>query len=736
MPTDEDRQELSEEEVKRKESDHKIREDWEKRIEGRIQEGVTWSLKHSRLYQAVDIGWDSIPIHDETIPLLLFAQKKIDVERCATWLKDSQFKDELIQSDKQGKAIKINVPRLYEVSVNLIRSFVTRRVAAQSSRYTSLYPFLKYDARGTRPVDKFRADVVTQRVEIMSDQFNYRHLLGTQTIRDMLLYSRSLLFPTCAWRVDKQLIPKKKLESIDDGELDVETVIAREGVDFFNPHPSRCFWDNAYPLANINTDTGPTWIGYWDVVRFRDIEKADGFFNRKSISYSTNFSQLPHTYNSYFSYYFDPCSLKFPKAISDEGMRNDRKANVGRYSSELKDDALFLTTYFEKINPSELGVCDYPHDVWVRLTVAADNTVVHAEPMPSSPAAYGGVNENDNRGVNASMAHDILPFQDQLTNILSQMLLNMKAGLAQLWMIDGDSLDPDVKEQVKKWIEAEEYYAQPKAMFYSGSKMRDLGFDTQASVRVIQVTMAEKINDAMKAIAQLLNLAERLLIMSPQEIGQPSPREASATEVSLIANTTNAIFSFISAGPDEQRAAVKEMVYDSLLSCGEDKIRVTTLNRYPADIVEESGFTTEVEADEEDGVSAQRYVVGDVEDLRHDVLFTTRDGAERETNLQGAQTLTQLIGSILTIPGMPEKLGDQKIFDIVNEIGRKTGTDFNLQVEKTTSPNMIEQITTAIESIDARLQGLEQSAMLPPQGVLPEGSPLGIEPELPPQLIQ
>ncbi len=63
----------------------------------------------------------------------------------------------------------------------------------------------------------------------------------------------------------------------------------------------------------------------------------------------------------------------------------------------------------------------------------------------------------------------------------------------------------------------------------------------------------------MTSVTQLLNLVERLLILSPQELGQPAPREISATEVTEIATTTQAIYSFISEGIDELRGGLRNV---------------------------------------------------------------------------------------------------------------------------------------------------------------------------------
>ena len=74
--------------------------------------------------------------------------------------------------------------------------------------------------------------------------------------------------------------------------------------------------------------------------------------------------------------------------------------------------------------------------------------------------------------------------------------------------------------------------------------MADLGLNAKDFITVVDVQkeMASSISQAMTSVTQLLNLVERLLILSPQELGQPAPREISATEVTEIATTTQAIY--------------------------------------------------------------------------------------------------------------------------------------------------------------------------------------------------
>ena len=134
-------------------------------------------------------------------------------------------------------------------------------------------------------------------------------------------------------------------------------------------------------------------------------------------------------------------------------MRNDRVAQTGLYAAEdLRTRIMFITQMYMRVNPKRDGLGEYPHDVWLKLTVASDETVLYAEYLPSMPAVYGGINENDDRMANISVAHEIMPYQDQLTNILNSMLEQMKMSMFKIFAIDQDALDDDVKDYIKNAI--------------------------------------------------------------------------------------------------------------------------------------------------------------------------------------------------------------------------------------------------------------------------------------------
>jgi hypothetical protein len=731
-------------------ADHKIRKKFEERIQDRIHVGAAHTMQFAPKWQAVDMAWDSTPILDETVPLMLWAQGKIKDEDCIKSLTKLGCADKYCTKEPvlgaDGIAVpgrftpKPSIPRLFEVSVNLIRSYCTRGMASQSSRFSNLWPYFKFEPRGTDEVARCRGDALSQRVDAMSDAYNYRHLCP-QGYLQMFLYARSIMFVRGAWDYQVGWRPEDaKVKNIED--LVMESYCEREGVDFVIPHPSRVYWDIGSPLPNINTDNGPQYIGYWDMVPFRTLTEKGDYFNTDQVSITDGFTALIDKYATYFGYYFDPCVMKFPEFKHDPSARNDRCNNVGRYAGTENDKGCLLVQHFEKINPKREGIGELNVDVWMRLVVAGDSTIVAAEFLPSRPACYGGINENDNRLLNQSRAMELMAYQDQMTNLWSQMLYNIRAGMVQIWCVDKNLMDKPMQDYIKKILEGGSYYSTPHAFFYDSSKLGEAGFNSPATnpravLQIVQAQVQTTIETSMKAIAELLNLVERLMVISPNELGQPNPREVSARETTEIATSVNAISSFTSDGIDEQRAAMKRIIYESLLCNSKHSFRVPVINRYTAATIKAAGFELSDSSTygDSDIVPLKTTIEGSPADLAYEYYFDSRDGADRPVNGQAAQALGNVVAQFMQIPALAQAIGKRRLFEWANEVTRLSGAAFDLKLDDGEddsidggTPELVDRVGK-IEEILAKVMELlspktmGQPGALPPAGGAVQGGP-------------
>lgn len=710
------------EQKRRIEEDMVTRQRFQRRIQTRVEEGIVFSLKNWRLYAAIDLAWDTSTLNRMTIPLLMYAQGKVNVEKCAHLLESTRYGRDCIKKDKEGKVTGIDVPKFVETNFNLVRSVIGRRHAAQKNKYNSLWPYYDYESRSTGLAGKCRADVLSQRVDIMADQYDYRHH-DSQVIRDAMLYGHVFDFPIRYWDVKRQWRMKKGATD----PTDVESYVEKEGIPWHNPHPSRVFWDNSRPYATLNTDTGINWVGFWDLVRFNQIEDNPHYFNKHVIGWTGKFwgdGGVVNQYTDYFTHY-SYTILPPQTGEVDLSKANDRTANIGIYSGNYRDASVFLSNYYEKIVPKDYNIGDYPYPVWVHLVVASNNTVVYAEFLPTTPGAVLSINESDNRQVNVSLAHEVLPYQDQMTNLITHMLLMCQISIFKIIGINKDVVDAENLKAIENQLKGMNWATEPLVVIYSLAKLSEAGVNPREAIQIAETNQGATIASLFEAMIKLVSLSERLLALSPAEQGQPAPREISATEVSEIANTTQSIYSSISSDIDEFRAAKKRIIYDSIVICQESEINCPVKNRYTKKTVERAGFKVVEDEDDDvqDSVSRRTIVIGSGKALVSDVIFTTRDGDERAVNTQAANGLVQLVGLVLSAPVVVQKLGREKLYDLFNEIFRMSGAGFDLKLEmdegesNDIGEDEIKAMQQSIEQISGMLNQLAQQLKINAQNI-------------------
>ena len=663
-----------------------IRGRTEARIRSRLLDGIQNNLKAARPNQAVDLCWDSPPIQDATLPFMLYAQGKINMKGLCDNLVAScgaETAAKFFVKDPVTNRIDVDNPRFTDISIDIMRSYVTRRLSALDGLWSNLYPLWRYDPRGQDPCAQLRGDITTQRVDIIAADYNYRHL-RSQLNRDMLLYGRSVAFARTAW--DRSISWKFKPTNTGEPGTETESVVEREGVPFINPHPSRTFADQSRPLADLNTDTGPRWVGYWDIVRYGSLkDESDQYYNLDSVFISSAWFALTSQFAQFFAQYFDPTVLAWPDpTMFAPGLGNDRSAHIGLYTAEWKDKGVFITQYYEKINPKSEGIGDYDADVWIRYVVAGDYTVIFAEFMPSIPAAVGQINWNDSRLANQSMGMALLGYQDQASNIMSHMLQQIKQSLVMLMLIDKDSIEEPIRNALIQEAKGKNFLTEPQILTYSATKLRELGVQNPADAfKIVQTKMTNVITNGLAALGQLMNLADRMLVLSPNELGQPNQREVSAREVQEISTSVQSVYSFINQGPREQTNAMKKLVFEALLCHGTATFSVPVEGRYTLKVIKDCGLSVDGLKDETDlqKIHSGTPILGDLRDLDYEYLFDARDGSERVVNTQGAQVILQMAQTILPIPGIAQAMGLPMIVDWINTAIRMSGAPLNSQIK-------------------------------------------------------
>jgi len=128
----------------------------------------------------------------------------------------------------------------------------------------------------------------------------------------------------------------------------------------------------------------------------------------------------------------------------------------------------------------------------------------------------------------------MMPFQDQLTNLFTQLLETVKRDLFTVATLNKDVFPetPDGKkadDEFGKHMTGKDYYAGIIILEASFSKMREMGIEIKGE-NIFSITRAEtnnQIGEILQAITTTINLAERLAMMSSHEQGQVPSHEIS-----------------------------------------------------------------------------------------------------------------------------------------------------------------------------------------------------------------
>jgi hypothetical protein len=349
-----------------------------------------------------------------------------------------------------------------------------------------------------------------------------------------------------------------------------------------------------------------------------------------------------------------------------------------------------------KVNPREWAWGTYPYPVWVHLKAAGDSTVVYADIMPSSPAAVYQFNCNDGRQLNISLAHELMQFQDQLTNLYSQLLATIKADLFSVAVLNTDIFPETdegkkVREQFRQIMSGKAYFTEPQILEASFARLSEVlgGREITADMvfKFVRSAPNTAITAIFEAITHVIQMADRLFVMSPHELGQSASHEITASESNAMASSTDTIYNFIARGFDKGRAAQKRICFESTIACASDDMELPVVSRYAPSVITKAGFTVK-ETDDESSYGEVPFVtvMGHKDGLRHDYIFTSRDGSDRISNAQSAQVLVQLMQAIGALnPAMQNAIiggmGKSKLYEWINSIFRLADQGIDLKLE-------------------------------------------------------
>ena len=640
------------------------------RMRNRIQEGVSRSLRDHKLYYALDLAWNA-PLR-QISPTLLHSlvSKKGDDKSVAEAL-DSWGVSHLIEDHVSAKGETtqaLNLPRFYQIFVPLVKAYVTIRWA-RIFNDRNLVPLFKYEPHKSTQQNRVKGEIVTDRVQIISQQYDYSSVLS-QSIFQMLHYGYCLQFPKESWHSEKQTVRD------EDGEE--KEVYTKEGIRYHTPHPARTFWDIAHRPSSFNSDTGCKFSGYWAIQRYGDVANNKMYYNTDKVA-AGSIDWL--TSNANFGLYVNSGYSGTVKFLQKESgaLLLDREKDVQYYTSEHDDYSVLVTEYFEKLNPKKMGLFDYDHDVWFRFCVAQDDTVIYAEPLPYCPVVYYGYDSNELQTVNPSLSLEILPFQDHVGNLLTQYLLSIKQNLTNMTFVDEDQVGGDTVEEIND--AGQNMYSTLNFVGYSSRKARVGQHDPEkafTSFKFPQQSTTEIIN----GVRSILDILERVLVLSAQEVGAAASHEQTAEEVRSIASYTSNRLQFTSSSVDRAVYAWKTQIYNGLMAYGEPEFYAQLQTPVTRERLERLGFTVE---DADEGITSKPVVaVKDKTAISLESFSSVRDGMDRINNPASANVMAQLFGAAMSNPLVAQVIGPEQAVGLLNQIFELSGVprDFRLKMAK------------------------------------------------------
>lgn len=712
-------------------------------IKNRIRGGRDENFEKYPIYRALDLAWESA--FNQITPTLLasLCDKNVSEQSVLDTLKayniDLNDVVQTVKDPKTGKDIqKISVPAFFAITVPLVMAYVKIRWAKLSNDKRNI-PLFKFDPIISDAISRLRGEVITSTIEVQSNQYGYFDVMK-QCIYRMLHYAECWQFPVEEWHCEYAELPEsavgedKQFQEVDDEELQKDAehgkvVITKEGLRYHLPHPSRTYFDRSFFPSTANSDTGVSYAGYWKIITFAEIlRNKDKYWNIEQIDYNDFFSWfVKRKSDTYWANALRGCTINFPgEEVVSRGTL-DAEAHIARYySGSEADRPILVTEHFEKLVPKDWDLGDYPFPIWMRFSLAADDTLIYAAPVGYRPTTWWGYDFAEGRTHNASMSLEVLPFQDQYSNLFAQHLLTIRQNLANATLVDTDILN---EEDIKKLDNfGEKMWRKINLIRTSFKKMFEKQRVTQATGLNPMIHMKFPFQDAngiLQGMRMTIDMLERILVMSAQEVGQAASHEQTREELRHIQTNTTTRVVFTAVAVDIAIDAWKKQLYDAKMAYGSKsfyaQVPMDTATQMDAKKMEKLGFTYKSDYDKESKKVVVK--VNDKTAIQYESFVSSREGDDRVNDVETGKNIIMLLTQIANNPAMFAAIGADQMIMWINYATRFLGfprdfklintgqtQDFQTQV-KDALQQLSQQTAQAIQGLKTDIQGSLQQIM-------------------------
>lgn len=682
-----------------------------KQIHNTIENGIKRNRQDYRLYKAMDWAYDA-PFYQVSATQLrgLMSsnpdQKKV-METVNSWGLTHLLPDRLNEDGSTccdpltKKPIKeLNLPVFFNIFVPVVMAYVTIRWAAIFAQ-RNLVPLYKYEPVTFTNENRFICEVITQVVQKQSTWFGYPADLK-QSILQTLLYGFCINFPREAWH--------RELQEDESGK----PKIVREGLRWEMPHPTRTYYDLYHRLSSLNSNSGCEYAGHWQLVRYRDIHDHPDYWNKDSITQgAVDWFDLA---NSDFLSQVFPCNMSFPNPNSVVGDLDRQNAAARAYGSGDFDAATLLTSHFQRLIPEQHGLGTYKYPIWMRFLFASDNTVIWAEPLSFSHIPTYTYDADFNRARFRSLALEIMPFQDHISNVLSQWILAAKENLINPVFYDKEKIPATYLKELRDI--GQKLYKGRMFVPFSSTQNYRLKQDQHEAFFSPALTH-HPTGELNNLIVGILNMLDRVMQLSPQEIGQAAPHEQTAEETRVIAGNTSTRINHTGTGIDDADNAKKTALYDALMANADDNITVgvtssvaTTKEEFDK-LLKAVGFQlTDKEAGFDPNKPETMYkVTGNKSKLEIEMFSSTRDNDDRINLPAVADAMSKMFIAISNNPLLVQSIGTTQLVELLNQILNTAGMpqEFRLRgkaLEELPQEQQAAAVTETLKGFAEKIQQL------------------------------
>ncbi len=654
-------------------------------LTNRLRDGLSRNWQQARVWAAIDAAYDAPMDQVKWSFVQNLSQKKLDSSALTKELLDfglgklltpycSACQSSTCNPGCSGTArgVALDLPAFYDVVIGLIPAYLKMRWAKLFND-RDLIPHYVYSPLKLTLKRKLQCDIITDRAQLMATQFDYRSD-RRQIILQTLLYSFCLQVVLEEWYKEVQII-------LDENGKEKEFIV-KEGLRNCLPHPSKCFFDESFRLSTLNSDTGCAFFGLWHITRWGDLNRNKSYFNTDKVKYlSTDWIKQLQWYSQVY-----PCVVKWPDSTSS--LSNDRETSRSYYGQrgidQDEDLSVVVCNQFAKLVPKEWGLGDYEHPVWFRFVMASDDTIIYAAPLPYCPGSFYGYDFDGNRLRNASMATETFPFQTIISNYMSQLLFSVEQNLTRLVFYNKDIVDEKTIESLKSY--GSRLFKGLNFVDFSG-KERNWEQNSIKEAFSVPTFPLHNTAEVIQSIQMAINILERVMQFSSQELGVAAAHEQSATEQTLIAQHLSNRLKFTGSFIDDGEHSDKRRIYQAIMAYGDDEIfaQVAELNDVTRATLKEMGWTVE---EEPISGKTQAGIRGSKKVLALEGFAANREGDNRLNNPAVAANLLQMTQYLLNNPLIVQSVGVPQIIDWFNEIFTWAGVpkDYRIHVDPNNAP--------------------------------------------------